>query len=364
MPLLSLYAQWQPDLYAVTYNASPGTVSPGTADFTVGGPALTLPTPSGTGGSFEGWFTAPSGGTLVGMAGASHEPAQSLTLYAQWGQPLPNPPSTFQIAFALNGGDGSVASVSGTAGSTVTLPSSSSTARPGFTLTSWNTAVNGSGTSYAPGSSVTLSSSLTLFAQWTANVSSSTSPNLSPIVSFAANGGSGTPSTLSGSVGSTVTLPSSSSLVRSGYTLTSWNTAANGSGTSYAPGASVTLTASLTLYAQWTAIPTAVLYGAIGMFARNSVTLTAGLKKQVDRLAASIKAKHYTTVSLYGYTAETGLASLDRALSAARAVSVADYLRSRLAALNVKGVTITASGEGAVGKKTAALFSRVEVFVK
>lgn len=359
---LELYAQWQPDQYLVTYSASPGTVSPGSADYTVGGSALILPTPSGAGASFEGWFTSESGGTLVGVGGSSYQPTQSLTLYAQWGQPSSNPPSPVQIAFALNGGDGSVASESGTAGSTVTLPNSSSATRPGFTLTSWNTAANGSGTSYALGSSVTLTSSLTLYAQWTANASSSSSTG--PVVSFAANGGSGSLTTLSGAVGSTVTLPSSSSLLRSGYTLTSWNTAANGSGTSYAPGASVTLTASMTLYAQWSATPTAVLYGAIGEFARNSVALTAKLKKQVDRLAASIRSKHFTSVSLYGYTAETGLASLDRALSGARAKRVAAYLRRRLAAMDVKGVAISASGEGAVGKKTAALYSRVEVFVK
>ncbi len=254
--------------------------------------------------------------------------------------------------------------MSGTVGSTVTLPISSSLDRSGYTLASWNTSANGSGTSYVPGSSETFTSSLTLYAQWTAIASSGTSPGTSPVVSFSANGGSGSPSTLSGVVGSTVTLPSSSSLVRTGYTLTSWNTAANGTGTSYAPGASVTLTSSLMLYAQWSKTPTAVLYGAIGEFPRNSTTLTTGLKKQIDRLAASIKSKHYTTVSLYGYTAETGLTSLDLALSGARAVSVANFLRGRLDALGVKGVAISASGEGAVGKKTAALYSRVEVFVK
>ena len=38
---------------------------------------------------------------------------------------------------------------------------------------------------------------------------------------------------------------------RTGYTFTGWNTAANGSGTSYAAGASYKAAANLTLYAQW-----------------------------------------------------------------------------------------------------------------
>lgn len=48
---------------------------------------------------------------------------------------------------------------------------------------------------------------------------------------------------------------------RSGYAFTSWNTAADGSGTSYADGADYTVTpatgdATITLYAQWEALPT------------------------------------------------------------------------------------------------------------
>lgn len=48
------------------------------------------------------------------------------------------------------------------------------------------------------------------------------------------------------------TLPSNSYFTRSGYTLTGWNTAANGSGTSYNCGQTLTnIGSDLTLYAQW-----------------------------------------------------------------------------------------------------------------
>jgi outer membrane protein OmpA-like peptidoglycan-associated protein len=145
--------------------------------------------------------------------------------------------------------------------------------------------------------------------------------------------------------------------------LTSWNTAANGTGTSYAPGQSVTLSTSLTLYAQWKKTPTSILYGAVGVFSAKSATLSASLKTQVRRLATTIMMKKYVKVTLYGYTGATGVASLNRSLSAARAENVANYLKSELSALKVRGVAISAAGEGAVTGKTAPQYSRVEVFV-
>lgn len=44
-------------------------------------------------------------------------------------------------------------------------------------------------------------------------------------------------------------------LVKTGYTFVGWNTAADGTGTNYAPGASYTANASATLYAQWANTP-------------------------------------------------------------------------------------------------------------
>jgi outer membrane protein OmpA-like peptidoglycan-associated protein len=146
--------------------------------------------------------------------------------------------------------------------------------------------------------------------------------------------------------------------------LTSWNTEADGKGTSYKPGASVGLAASVTLYAQWTSTGApAVLYGAIGEFAKNSTTLSVSLKRQVRELATVMKEKHYTKVKLYGYSAATGLATLDRTLSDARASRVASYLRVELNSLKVTGVSVEAAGEGSFAGKTSSLYSRVEVFV-
>ena len=75
--------------------------------------------------------------------------------------------------------------------------------------------------------------------------------------SYHANGGTGTaPATQTTLSGRSVVVPAGTGLTRPGYTLTGWNTAADGSGTAVAPGASRTLTApTSTLYAQWTLVP-------------------------------------------------------------------------------------------------------------
>ncbi len=52
------------------------------ANWTLG--SVTLPTPTRTGYTFSGWYTAASGGTKIGNGGASYTPTANITLYAQW----------------------------------------------------------------------------------------------------------------------------------------------------------------------------------------------------------------------------------------------------------------------------------------
>ncbi len=68
---------------------------------------------------------------------------------------------------------------------------------------------------------------------------------------FNANGGSGTMNAQFFPNGVQQTV-SANTFTRSGFIFTGWNTAADGTGTSYAPDAVLTLTGNITLYAQWT----------------------------------------------------------------------------------------------------------------
>ena len=69
-------------------------------------------------------------------------------------------------------------------------------------------------------------------------------------IQFNANGGSNAPSTQTKTYGTDLTL-SSVIPTRTNYIFIGWNTAANGTGTSYAPGATYSANAAVTLYAQW-----------------------------------------------------------------------------------------------------------------
>ena len=73
-------------------------------------------------------------------------------------------------------------------------------------------------------------------------------------LSFSANLGSGV---MADQVNNSATAIATNSFTRSGYTFTGWNSAADGTGTSYADSATYDFSANLTLYAQWTAIPAA-----------------------------------------------------------------------------------------------------------
>ena len=71
-------------------------------------------------------------------------------------------------------------------------------------------------------------------------------------VTFDNNGGSGSMSAQTTNVATALT---SNTFTRTNYTFSHWNTAANDSGTSYGDGATYGFGADVTLYAQWTALP-------------------------------------------------------------------------------------------------------------
>jgi uncharacterized repeat protein (TIGR02543 family) len=268
----TLYAQWVANSFVVTFDAAGGTVPVSVLQFTSGGAPLSLPSATLADSTFEGWYTAPTGGTLVGRGGASYTPTGSLTLYAQW----------------------------------------------------------------------------------------SAVPSL--LVNFSANGGSGTAPSLAATSGKAVTLPGGGAFIRPGYTLVGWGTSASG-GTVYPAGSQFTPTSSVTLYAQWHAAKAvATFFGAVGDFARFGSSLSPVLDRQVMSVARAVAVKGVKRVELFGYTASTGLVSLDRSISTRRAEVVARQLRADLRRLHVRGVVIATKGEGSIARRTAAAYSRVEVF--
>lgn len=157
-------------------------------------------------------------------------------------------PISYTISYNANGGSGAPGSQTKTHGTDLTLSSTKPT-RSGYTFVNWNTKSDGSGTNYASGATYNTNANITLYAIWKTN-SSGGDTTTKYTVSYNANGGSGTPSNQTKPQGTNLVL-SSTKPTRSGYTFVNWNTKGDGTGKSYAPGATYSTDANLTLYAIW-----------------------------------------------------------------------------------------------------------------
>ena len=252
------------------------------------------------------------------------------------------------VIFNANGGTGTM---SAELDNTPTALTNNRFTRARYTFAHWNTAANGSGVSFANGATYPFKTSTTLYAQWRPGKAATHS------VTFHANGGSGS---MAAELDNTPTALTNNQFTRARYTFTHWNTAANGSGVSFANGATYPFKTSTTLYAQWRhkrVVPPATDFTfTLGPFASKSSSLSASLEAQIGSLASEIKAKRDTNIALVGYgdkltsadELNESLWAANFTLSAHRASAVETYLKQRLAAVGVKRYSITAKGNGAV----------------
>ncbi|MGI6740204.1 MAG: MBG domain-containing protein [Brevefilum sp.] len=218
--------------HTVTFNANGGT---GTMDVqTANVPTkLIKNTFTRTGYTFSGWNTAANGSGTAYADEVEYSFAADITLYAQWTA------NTYTVTFEANGGITPVPeSMEVTYGSA--YGSLATTSRTSYTFKGWFTAASG-GTEVKADTLVTTDSDHTLYAQWTV-LSMHT-------VTFNANGGTGTMDVQTANVPTKLT---KNTFIRSDFTFSGWNTAANGSGTAYADEVEYSFDADLTLYAQWT----------------------------------------------------------------------------------------------------------------
>ena len=153
-------------------------------------------------------------------------------------------------------------------------------------------------------------------------------------------------------------------MVRSGYRFVGWNTAANGTGTAYQAGDTLSLSTSMTLSAQWKAVPTSKYFGAIAFRDNTSFTLTSKNQRQVLQLAQAVKLHADVRVSLYGYATKSQSAALQYSLARRRALEVARLLKVRLSALGVHKVAIVIAGEVLKTSKKSPPRNEVEAFVR
>ncbi len=283
----TLYAQWSAVVtsYTVTFNGN-GSTSGTMANETNSAPtALSTNTFTRSGYSFTGWNTAANGTGTAYADGAVFPFSASATLYAQWSAVV----TSYTVTFNGNG------STSGTmANETNSAPTALSTntfTRSGYSFTGWNTAANGTGTAYADGAVFPFSASATLYAQWSAVVTSYT-------VTF--NGNGSTSGTMANETNSAPTALSTNTFTRSGYSFTGWNTAANGTGTAYADGAVFPFSASATLYAQWSAVVTSYTV----TFNGNGST-SGTMANETNSAPTALSTNTFTTIGLQLHRAGT-----------------------------------------------------------
>ncbi|HMO63323.1 MAG TPA: InlB B-repeat-containing protein, partial [Ferruginibacter sp.] len=251
-----LYAQWQINTYTVTYdgNTNTGGTAPvdGSSPYEFGTDVTVLGAGSleKTFFNFTGWNTAADGsGTAYPAGGTITAIGSDITLYAQWAI------ITYTVTYNGNTNTGGTAPVDGGSpyevGSDVEVLGAGDLVKTGHSFTGWNTAADGSGTAYAPAATIeSLSANTILYAQWQVNTYT---------VTYNGNGNTGGTAPVDGSspynFGATVTVSANTGgLVKTGSVFNGWNTAADGSGTSYAATGSVTFTlgaANVVLYAQW-----------------------------------------------------------------------------------------------------------------
>lgn len=245
---VKLYAQWEKDTtYKVSFDwnyANSGSM-PVLTGYTNGKLKLPENTFARDGYTFIGWNTSMDGNgksysdeaTLTGLN-------EDIILYAQWEK---NPELT--ISFDWNyGNSGSMPTVRVEKGKSVTLPENTFK-KDGYIFEGWNTEMNGNGADI--GNNVkNLYKALNgkdtiLYAQWKKDVSYTITYDWNY-----ANSGS-MPVTIGYEHNGAVILENS--FVKDGYTFIGWNTAMDGSGTSFKPGDVMPegKTENTVLYAQW-----------------------------------------------------------------------------------------------------------------
>ena len=149
--------------YTITFNANGGTVNPTSAKTGDDGKLASLPTPTRSGYTFDGWFTAATGGTAVTV---SNVYSANATIYARWTAEPVNPSATsYTITFDASGGTvNPMSAKTGDDGKLAALPEPT---REGYTFDGWYTAATG-------GTAVTVSrvytANATIYARWTAEV--------------------------------------------------------------------------------------------------------------------------------------------------------------------------------------------------
>ena len=233
------YYEVYDDTTTVTFNSNGGSaVSDKTVTYknTYG----TLPTPTKTGYTFNGWYKESGFTNQVTTSTTVASPANH-TLYAKWTA------NTYTVAYNGNGSTGGSTTSSLHTYDVDKALTSNGFTKTGYTFSGWATSTTGA-VVYTDGQSVTNlaeenGATVTLYAVWTANTYT---------VAYNANGGTGTMANSSHTYDVAQAL-TANAFAYGDYEFVGWSATANGE-IEYTDGQSVnnlTTSGTITLYAKW-----------------------------------------------------------------------------------------------------------------
>lgn len=254
--------------YKITYNANSGTGAPSYSTKKHGTDLILSTTkPTKSGYTFKGWGTSASDTSVNYIAGGTYTANAEDTLYAIWAK-------TVNLIYNANGGTNAPAVDSRTIYNTETsytfTVSNNVPSRAGYTFKGWAKSASATSASYSSGSSLTLSSSTTIYAVW---------QSINHQLTVNPNGGYRVSDNNTNNVvytcnyGKTITL---SKLARNSYDLVGYKLTATSDGSVIIGGSKVTFNADaqtadftqgtfdVTATAQWTKKTYTVTYNANG----------------------------------------------------------------------------------------------------
>jgi uncharacterized protein (TIGR02145 family)/uncharacterized repeat protein (TIGR02543 family) len=231
----TIYAHWTLKTYTIAFNTNGGTVDPTSGTTGEGWKLAHLPTPTRTGYTFDGWYTAATGGTEVTMGTVFNSNA---TIYAQWTL------NTYKVAFNSQGGN-VVDTQNIGYGNKATVPIVPT--RTGYTFGGWYK--EAACTNAWTFTSDVVTSTVTLYAKWTLNTSYAVAFNSTV-------GNKDTAWIISVEHGKKVTKPADPP-TRTGYTFDGWY-----NGTAKWDFDKDIVTSAITLDAKWTLITYTVTFNA------------------------------------------------------------------------------------------------------
>ena len=253
----TLYAIWTAngsDTATLTFDANLDGVTPNPSSVTVNVNdkvySSNIPVVAKDNYRFDGWYESPSiSDTNAIDFSAGYTVTENKTVYAHWTYT-----GVDKVTVTFMNDSAEYAKVDVAPNTTLGNMMPTNPTKTGFAFKEWNTATDGEGTKFDKDTNVG-TTAVTVYSQWIEDIT----------VTYDANQGSNPPAPVTKPAGDKYEDPDTTSMTRTDYYFTVWNTKPNGSGTTVAADGTLTYAdvaaldgntgSSITLYAIWDAGP-------------------------------------------------------------------------------------------------------------